>query len=106
MIDDATGHITITHLPLPDGGLTIAVSGALTITTAPAFDQYLRAVLDHHPGVRLELDLSEVEFCDLAGWRALHAVGHHPVCITAVSEPVDVLLRLLAVPAPFGHPHP
>ncbi|MEV6596089.1 STAS domain-containing protein [Actinoplanes sp. NPDC051346] len=104
-------HLTITTAPSPSGTLTITVTGDLERDTATTFRHHLTGILDGHHAGDLDIDLSAVEFCDLAGLRLLYALeratdGSHQVRITAASPAVDVLLQLCDTPALLGYTPP
>jgi hypothetical protein len=55
------------------GVVTVMVAAELDIATADAFHRQIRASLDDSCGGHL--DLSDPEFCGLAGMRAIYAVA-------------------------------
>ncbi|MEV6598885.1 STAS domain-containing protein [Actinoplanes sp. NPDC051346] len=115
VIDQPAEHLTITNARSPAGTLTITVTGDLDRETMTKFRRHLAGVVDGHRDGDLDLNLSAVDFCDLAGLRTLQALdqatdGHHQVRITAASPAVDALLQLCRIPTllaytPSTSPH-
>jgi anti-sigma B factor antagonist len=86
-------HVTAHH----DGArIRLAVSGELDVSTRDEF--ITAAVTNAHRGAALDLDLSEVSFCDTMGISALVAVGNiirgdgGSVQVTAASPTVTRIL--------------
>ena len=101
--------LTIIDSRLPSGTQRITLTGELDRTSAPTLQQWLRDAFDHHPGTPLELDLSALEFCDLAGLRTLQAVeqaataAHCLAQIVAAATCVDVLMQCSQTPDLLGY---
>lgn len=104
--------ITISGNRRPCGTLSVTVAGELDFSTAPAFQRQIRGLLDGEQGGGLELDLSRLDFCDLAGWRAVQAVAEaagtmrRRTRITAGAPCLDLLLQLCHVPVFLGYRPP
>lgn len=64
-----------THTALHPGTARLTLTGELDAATAPLLETALSRALAHHPHC-LELDLSALVFCDVAGLRALHHARH------------------------------
>ncbi|MEV4640120.1 STAS domain-containing protein [Actinoplanes sp. NPDC049548] len=111
--DEAAGvRIVVTEVRRRDGAILVTVTGDLDVETTAMFHRRLGDILDGRDGQRLDLDMSTLGFCDLAGLRALHALGlaGAPVRIVAAGPSLNVLLRLCQIsvlldytPAP-AHP--
>jgi anti-anti-sigma factor len=103
---------TAAHARLPSGTLTVTVKGDLDIGTAPAFHRQISTLLEGGYGGRLELDFSLLDFCDVAGMRAIHAVAeaaaktHHHTHITAAAPPLDTILQLCGIAVFMGYTAP
>jgi anti-anti-sigma factor len=101
---DTGAPITISGTRRPCGTLSVTVAGELDFSNAPAFQRKIRGLLDAEQDGGLELDFSRLDFCDLAGWRAVHAVAEtaaemrHRTRITAGAPCLDVLLQLCHIP--------
>ncbi|MFC6566711.1 STAS domain-containing protein [Actinoplanes utahensis] len=106
MMDVSAPRITVTATTteLVPGVVRVRAVGDLDAATVPVFRSRLSALLtDEGGGERVELDLSGIDFCDVAGLRALQAVGdaaqaQRPARITAAGPWLDVLLRLCPIP--------
>ncbi|GAA2914574.1 hypothetical protein Acy02nite_17280 [Actinoplanes cyaneus] len=109
---DHDQRLTLTGIRLPGGALRVVVTGELDIGTAAAFQERLSEILDGCPDQHVELDLAALDFCDLSGLRALHAVGRvaaeqrRPVRITVAGSCLDVLLNLCRTSAVLGYSPP
>ena len=71
-MDLTTGFCSI-HSVADDDGVTIQVEGEIDLATAPLLDATLAGV----EGARVEVDLSEMTFCDAAGLRVLELARGH-----------------------------
>lgn len=106
---EAEQRLTVTEVGLRRDAVRVAVTGELDIGTAAALHQRLSEILDRHPGQRLELDLSALDFCDVAGLRALDdfdqtsAQARCQVRIAAAGYCFDLLLKLCATPTVLGY---
>lgn len=111
-IVDAAEPITISDTRHPSGALTVSVTGDLDFSTASTFHRQICGLLDGQNGGGLELDFSRLNFCDLAGWRAIHAVAEtaakmrHRTRITAAAPCLDALLQLCHIPVFLGYTPP
>lgn len=87
-------------------GVLLVVTGDLDIATVATFDRQVRAVLGSHHINRLDFDLSGVEFCDLAGVRALQGLSQNTATarIIAAGACLDVLLGLCRLDTLLGTP--
>ena len=92
--------ISVSRRRLPGGRERLTVEGELTSLTASAFCQQVLALLA--AGSRLELDLTDLEFIDLRGLRALDAVqsaaAPDQVTIIAACATLDLLMRVTHTP--------
>lgn len=70
----STDELTITECDL-DGVHIVSAGGALDLAAAPAFCSRVDAARDSGHG-RVLLDLTELEFCDSSGLRALMNAAH------------------------------
>ncbi|WP_212986189.1 STAS domain-containing protein [Actinoplanes auranticolor] len=110
-VDTAT-LITISDTRHPSGVLTVTVTGDLDFGTASTFYRQICGLLDGRYGGGVELDFSRLNFCDLAGWRAVHAVAEtaatmgYQARITAAASCLDVVLRLCHIPVFLGYRPP
>jgi anti-anti-sigma factor len=108
--DPAEACITVTAVRLRPGVVVVEVTGDLDATTTATFHHCLSEILDSHHDQPVELDLSALQFCDLAGLRALHAWdqavdgAQRQVRITAAGPGLDLLLRLCHIPGVLGYP--
>jgi anti-anti-sigma factor len=59
----------------PDGALTLTVTGELDTTTADTARTQLTALLQRSSAPQVQLDLSGLVFCDLAGLHVLLQVS-------------------------------
>jgi anti-anti-sigma factor len=104
--------ITISATQQPCGTLTVAVAGELDTGTAPTLYRQICGLLHGQYGSGLELDLSRLDFCDLAGWRAVHAVAEtarkrrYHTRITAAAPCLDTVLELCHIPVFLGYTPP
>jgi anti-anti-sigma factor len=73
-------------------GETLRLSGELDFSSAEALGDVLRA---HFHG-KLQLDLADLDFVDVAGMRALRGTKEQPLIIVAASDCVHRLVSLLA----------
>jgi anti-anti-sigma factor len=111
-VDAVTYRIAISGDHLLSGTLTIAVIGELDLGTAAAFHRQICTLLDGRHGGCLDLDLTLLDFCDLAGVRAIHAVAEaaaatqHQTRITAAAPAIDTVLQLCQIPAFLGYTPP
>ncbi|WP_328479075.1 STAS domain-containing protein [Actinoplanes sp. NBC_00393] len=109
---EADGRIAVTEVRLYDGAVLVAVTGELDIGTTATFHYQLSEILDGCDGQRLDLDLSALDFCDLSGLRALHALGRAcaqdrcPVRITTAGPALNVLLHLTQTPTLLDYTPP
>ena len=108
-MDAVKYRLAVSENQLPSGTLTLAVIGELDIGTAPAFHRQICALLQGRRGGRVELDFTLLDFCDLAGMRAIHAVGEvaaktqHQTRITAAAPSLDTVLQLCQIPVFLGY---
>jgi ABC-type transporter Mla MlaB component len=72
-------------------GPTLRLCGELDFGCADA----VAGMLDAHYHGQLRLDLAEIGYVDVAGFRALRGKNGRRLVITSASEPVRTLLRLL-----------
>ncbi|GLY98454.1 STAS domain-containing protein [Actinoplanes sp. NBRC 103695] len=106
---DTATPMAISGIRHPCGTLTVTVTGDLDFCTASTFQRQIRGLLDGRYGGSLELDFSRLDFCDLAGWRAVHAVVEtaatmrYQTRITAAAPCLDAVLRLCQIPAFLGY---
>jgi anti-anti-sigma regulatory factor len=106
---DTASPLTISDTRHPCGTLTVMVNGELDFNTAPIFHWRICGLLEGQYGGSLELDLSGLDFCDLAGWRAVHAVAEtaaevwYRTSITAAAPCLDAFLRLCDIPEFLGY---
>ena len=104
--------LVVAEVGLRSDAVVVAVTGELDAATAAAFERRLAEILDGRPGRRVELDLSALEFCDLTGLRALHALGvadgeaPQQIRIIAAGPSLEVLLELCQIPAVLGYAPP
>jgi anti-anti-sigma factor len=109
---DTAEPITISDTRHPSGTLTVTVIGDLDFSTAATFHRRLYALLDCQHGGVLELNFSRLDFCDLAGWRAIHAVAQaaakmrYRTRITAAAPCLDAVLQLCHIPVFLGYTPP
>ena len=102
-------RITIINARRPAGSRTVVVAGELEIGTVPAFQEQIHAILRSVQGEQLNLDLSTLEFCDLAGLRALQALestaveNAYRLRVTAAAPCLDVILELCQISAMLGY---
>ncbi|GAA2691889.1 STAS domain-containing protein [Actinoplanes palleronii] len=104
-MDHAKQRITIIISRLDPDTVVLTVAGDLDHATVPAFDQQVSAALHEQSASVVRLDLAAVQFCDLVGLRALHALGA-PVRITAAHPQLDTLLRLCRISVLLGYRPP
>lgn len=110
-VDTAT-LITICHTRHPSGILTVTVTGDLDFGTASTFYRQICGLLDGPSGGGLGLDFSRLNFCDLAGWRAVHAAAEtaaemgYQTRITAAATCLDAVLRICHIPVFLGYTPP
>jgi anti-anti-sigma factor len=108
-VDAVTPRIVISDFLLPSGALAVTVSGDLDFGTAPVFRQRIRAILEDRCEGRLELDFTFLDFCDIAGMRAIHEVAEaatgmqHQTWITAAAPSLDTVLQLCEITAFLGY---
>ena len=111
-MDAVTPRITISDARLPSGALAVTVTGDLDIGTAPTFHRQICGLLDDGCREHLELDLSLLDFCDIAGMRAIHEVAEaaaerqRQTWITASAPSLDTVLKLCGIPILLGHVPP
>ncbi|OJF12886.1 STAS domain-containing protein [Couchioplanes caeruleus] len=92
-----------------DGVLTLTMTGELSITTAETARTQLTALLERSPAPQARLDLSGLDFCDLAGLRLLlhvsaqTAAAGRAVRVSAASPAVDYLLTLTRTAPSLGY---
>lgn len=109
---DTAIPMTISGIRHPCGTLTVTVTGDLDFCTVSTFRRQICGLLDGQYGGNLELDFSRLDFCDLAGWRAVHAVVEtaatmrYRTRITAAAPCVDAVLRLCQIPVFLGYTPP
>jgi ABC-type transporter Mla MlaB component len=82
------GRLGAARLP----GETLRLAGELDFGSAEAVGSMLGA----QAGLRLQLDLADVDYIDVAGLRALRGPLRRPLTITSISTPVRRLLTLIA----------
>ncbi|WP_164842233.1 STAS domain-containing protein [Actinoplanes solisilvae] len=103
---------TISTTQQPCGTLTVTVAGELDYGTASTLYRQICELLHGQQGGGLELDFSRLAFCDLAGWRAIHAVAEtatkrrYRTFITAGAPCLDTVLELCAIPEFLGYTPP
>lgn len=91
------------HPAVPPGPTMASVSGEVDRCSAPELLRQLDEVLD----AGLVLDLSEVEFLDIGGLRALLALdgrvrsAGHRLVLSSVSWPVQLVLDTVELADPF-----
>jgi len=108
----AEPRLTVTEALLAPGTVLITVTGDLDIATTPTLQRRMCEIRAARPDRSLQLDLSGLLFCDLAGLRALHALDQvdaeerRRVRITVAARCLDVLLHLCRVSAVLGYTPP
>jgi anti-anti-sigma factor len=101
--------VRVTVAPRVGDVLLVAVSGELARPVYAAVAGRLAAVLDE-PAPVVELDLSGLRFCDVAGLRLLldlrdrAVTGGRQVRVGAASDAVRTLMQLTDTSALFGYP--
>lgn len=104
--------ITISATQRPCGTLTVTVAGELDFGTASTLYRQICGLLHGQYGGELELDFSRLDFCDLAGRRAVHAVAEtatkrwYRTRITAAAPCLDKVLELCRIPVFLGYTPP
>ncbi|MBB2948856.1 anti-anti-sigma factor [Actinoplanes lutulentus] len=108
-VEEVELRLTVTEAGSRCDAVVVEVAGELDIGTTAIFHGLLSAILDGRSGQPLELDLTGLEFCDLSGLRALHALGsaevqqRNRVRIAAAGSALDLLLNLCRIPAILGY---
>ncbi|KUL23553.1 STAS domain-containing protein [Actinoplanes awajinensis] len=110
-MDHAKQRLTATATRSSPTVVVVAVTGELDFSTVTSLGQQLSAVVTGQRD-RLCLDLSGLEFCDVAGLRALLEIGRvRPGTeVTAAGSAVDTVMQLCDLPTLLGyspgrHPH-
>jgi anti-anti-sigma factor len=104
-----TDDVQVTVAPPTGNVLPVAVSGELARPVDPAVAGRLTEVLDE-PAPVVELDLSGVRFCDVAGLRLLLDLRERAVArgrllrVVTASDAVRTLMRLTDTAALFDYP--
>jgi anti-anti-sigma factor len=110
-VDTAT-PVTISGRRHPGGTVTVTVYGYLDFSTASTFHWQICELLEGQCGGSLELDLSDLDFCDIAGWRAIHAMAEtagkmrYRTRIIGPAPCLDTLLQLCDIPVFLGYTPP
>ncbi|MFJ3235952.1 STAS domain-containing protein [Streptomyces sp. NPDC086787] len=101
-------NLVITMSP-PGERVLVTISGELDITTERAVESTLRKALSDNSRA-VDLDLTEVSFCDCSGLRALMAARHRALdlgrtmTIRAAGIPVQRLLNITGAETLFTLP--
>jgi len=101
--------VRVTVAPLAGNVVSVAVSGELARPVGAAVAGRLTEVLDK-PAPAVELDLSGLRFCDIAGLRLLLELRERAVAdgrqvrVVKASDAVRTLMRLTDTAALFGYP--
>ncbi|MFI1990629.1 STAS domain-containing protein [Actinoplanes sp. NPDC020271] len=111
-VDDVGQRLTVAEAKLYDDVVLVAVGGDLNIGTTGEFHRRLSEIVAEHPAERLELDLSALDFCDLAGLRAMLTLEQtgtttaRQARIVVAARCFDLLLDLCRTPAVLGYAPP
>jgi anti-sigma B factor antagonist len=101
-VDDEKGPrapLQLSHWILPNGEAAVQVAGELEISTADAVYQYVKKIIDRHPGP-VVVSLAGVGFCDARGLRALVRMANYAeqaCCPFRVTSPSPRLTRLMQI---------
>lgn len=107
-VDEIGQRLSVDQVGLYGDAVRVTVTGDLDVTTVAVFHRRLSGILGGRPALCLELDLSGLEFCDLAGLRALETLGRtaNRVRIVAAGPALDLLLTLSRTTTLLGHTPP
>ncbi len=93
---------------MPDGDAVVYLGGDLDFVSAEAAFGYVADVIDRCRG-QVVVDLSELDYCDARGLRALarmRAYAEHSGCpfqLASPSEPLVKILRITGLSPQFRH---